>query len=148
MRYSYRWDVTAEDVWGATLPEPAHDRCWPYGRRHVRLRGAVRVEHPYVLKGYAPSEVVTVTLANGRSLRGYVKRGWPVNEGREQWLPSRLVMWERRPFVAIGYGRLTGESVSGLVVGAMGVFIFGLYLRAWLRERKALAGEPPRDMIA
>jgi hypothetical protein len=33
--------------------------------------------------------------------------------------------------------RLTGASVAGLVVGAMGVFIFGLYLRAWMRERKA-----------
>ena len=47
-------------------------------------------------------------------------------------------------------------AVAGLAVGApappkrrlrrregvMGVFILGLYLRAWLRERKALAGEP------
>jgi hypothetical protein len=45
-------------------------------------------------------------------------------------------------------GRWHPASVGGLAVGAMGVFIFGLYLRAWLRERKALAGEPPRDMIA
>jgi hypothetical protein len=30
----------------------------------------------------------------------------------------------------------------------MGCFIFGLYLRAWLRERKALASEPQRDIIA
>ncbi|MHC5057023.1 MAG: hypothetical protein ACYTKD_20285 [Planctomycetota bacterium] len=34
-------------------------------------------------------------------------------------------------------GRLTGAAVAGLVVGAMGVFIFGLYLRRWLLERKA-----------
>jgi hypothetical protein len=32
--------------------------------------------------------------------------------------------------------RFTGGSIAGLVVGAMGVFIFGLYLRAWLRERR------------
>jgi hypothetical protein len=44
--------------------------------------------------------------------------------------------------------RFHGASVAGLVVGAMGCFIFGLYLRAWLRERKALASEPPGDMIA
>jgi hypothetical protein len=44
--------------------------------------------------------------------------------------------------------RFVPESVAGLVVGAMGVFIFGLYLRAWLRGRKALAGELPQDMIA
>jgi hypothetical protein len=35
-----------------------------------------------------------------------------------------------------------------LVIGAMGVFIFGLYLRRWLRERKALASQPVQDMIA
>ena len=35
--------------------------------------------------------------------------------------------------------RFHPASVAGLVVGAMGCFIFGLYLRGWLRERKALA---------
>jgi hypothetical protein len=30
----------------------------------------------------------------------------------------------------------------------MGSLVFGLYLRAWLRERKALVGEPGQDMIA
>jgi hypothetical protein len=44
--------------------------------------------------------------------------------------------------------RFHPASVAALVVGAMGCFIFGLYLRAWLRERKALASEPPQDMIA
>ena len=44
--------------------------------------------------------------------------------------------------------RFHGASIAGLVVGAMGCFIFGLYLRRWLRERKALASEPQEDMIA
>jgi len=44
--------------------------------------------------------------------------------------------------------RFHPASVAGIVVGAMGCFIFGLYLRAWLRERKALAGTPQQDMIA
>ena len=44
--------------------------------------------------------------------------------------------------------RFHPASIAGLVVGAMGCFIFGLYLRGWLRERKALASEPPGDMIA
>jgi hypothetical protein len=29
----------------------------------------------------------------------------------------------------------------------MGLFIFSLYLRSWLRERKALASEPQQEMI-
>jgi hypothetical protein len=35
--------------------------------------------------------------------------------------------------------RFHGASIAGIVVGAMGCFIFGLYLRRWLRERKAAA---------
>jgi hypothetical protein len=35
--------------------------------------------------------------------------------------------------------RFHPASVAGLVVGAMGAFIFSLYLRSWLRERKAAA---------
>jgi hypothetical protein len=34
-----------------------------------------------------------------------------------------------------------------VVVGAMGYFIFGLYLRWCLTEREALARQPERDMI-
>jgi len=44
--------------------------------------------------------------------------------------------------------RFHPASVGGIVVGVMGCFIFGLYLRRWLRERKALAGTPQQDMIA
>jgi hypothetical protein len=44
--------------------------------------------------------------------------------------------------------RFHPASIGGLVVGAMGVFVFGLHLRAWLRERKALASGPQRDIIA
>ena len=33
-----------------------------------------------------------------------------------------------------------GLSVAGIVVGAMGCFILGLYLRRWSAERKALVG--------
>ncbi len=45
-------------------------------------------------------------------------------------------------------GRWHHASIAGLVVGAMGCFIFGLYLRGWLVERKALASQPGQDMIA
>ena len=32
--------------------------------------------------------------------------------------------------------RFTGASIAGLVVGAMGVFVFTVALRHWLRERR------------
>ncbi|MHC5054447.1 MAG: hypothetical protein ACYTKD_06995 [Planctomycetota bacterium] len=33
--------------------------------------------------------------------------------------------------------RFHPASVAGIVVGAMGVFVFGLYLRRWVKERRA-----------
>ncbi|MHC5056165.1 MAG: hypothetical protein ACYTKD_15780 [Planctomycetota bacterium] len=35
--------------------------------------------------------------------------------------------------------RFHPASIAGIVVGAMGCFILALYLRRWLRERKAAA---------
>ncbi len=72
-----------------------------------------------------------VRLADEDGLTGRVK----IDLGGERWAS---------PYTS----RLHGASISGLVVGAMGCFIFGLYLRGWLRERKALARAPGQDMIA
>jgi hypothetical protein len=49
-------------------------------------------------------------------------------------------------FVLPTASRFHPASIAGLLVGAMGCFIFGLYLRSWLRERKALACGLPQDM--
>ncbi len=35
--------------------------------------------------------------------------------------------------------RFHPASIAGIVVGVMGCFIFGLYLRGWMRERRAAA---------
>ncbi|MHC4502659.1 MAG: hypothetical protein ACYTFI_05080 [Planctomycetota bacterium] len=37
--------------------------------------------------------------------------------------------------------RFHGASIAGLVVGAMGVFVFTVALRHWLRERRAFREE-------
>ncbi len=46
-----------------------------------------------------------------------------------------------------GASRLHPASVSGLIVGATGCFIFGLYLWRRLGKRKALAPSLEQDMI-
>ena len=58
----------------------------------------------------------------------------PVNRGR---VIVEYPLGSRYPLLAIdaGASRWTGASVAGLVVGAMGVFIFVLHLRRWLRVR-------------
>jgi len=33
---------------------------------------------------------------------------------------------------------MTGASIAGLVVGAMGVFVFTVALRHWLKERRTV----------
>ncbi|MHC4251446.1 MAG: hypothetical protein ACYS9X_20190 [Planctomycetota bacterium] len=33
--------------------------------------------------------------------------------------------------------RFHPASIAGIVVGAMGIFVFGLYLRRWVKERRA-----------
>ncbi|GAF89556.1 unnamed protein product, partial [marine sediment metagenome] len=40
--------------------------------------------------------------------------------------------------VLLPVGRWTGASIAGLVVGAMGVFVFAMAVRHWLRERRAV----------
>ncbi len=41
-------------------------------------------------------------------------------------------------FIDPGSSRFTGASIAGLVVGAMGMFVFSVALRQWLRERRAI----------
>ena len=49
-------------------------------------------------------------------------------------------------FSVISVPSVVRFDVRGLAVGAMGCFIFGLYLRRWLGERKALAGDRSRGL--
>jgi len=45
---------------------------------------------------------------------------------------------DTQAFLDTTASRFPPASIAGIVVGAMGCFIFGLYLRAWLSERKAV----------
>jgi hypothetical protein len=55
-------------------------------------------------------------------VRGLIKQGSPFDDVIIDISASRL---------------LTGASIAGLVVGAMGVFVFTVALRHWLGERRA-----------
>jgi hypothetical protein len=57
--------------------------------------------------------------------------------------PGTGVLW-----IDTTASRFHSASVAGLVIGAMGCFIFGLYLRRWLCDRKALANGPQQDMVS
>jgi len=154
MRYSYAWDFVCEPDRGAidilvpTMHPALVDRhvlvkLTPRGewRKHVVSRAICRIGDERVAfevtlpPGAPPPTPDAEIISAGRLIVGY-PRG-----------PMYLM---RPPFLVLDTtaSRFHGASVAGLVVGAMGCFIFGLYLRAWLGERKALASQPPQDMIA
>jgi len=169
MRYSYAWDLTA---W---MPEKhgADNKNWPSGA-YSSVSGTVAGHmRPYYSGHYGP-ETVTLRHDNIKpdrysgyygpqsvasrhdnikttSVRVPSNKGFP--RGTAVPVSGRVVSYSRTAqtaFVQIDARRspFHPASVAGLVVGAMGCFVFGLYLRAWRRERKALASEPQQDMIA
>jgi hypothetical protein len=92
--------------------------------------------YPRELRTREPFALEEVSVVGRVDERGACV-GW--SEGAQAYVSCRILE---------GASRLTGTSIAGLVVGAMGCFIFGLYLRRWLIDRKALASQPGQDMIA
>jgi len=50
--------------------------------------------------------------------------------------------------IRLDASRFHPASIAGIVVGLMGCFIFGLYLRAWLRERTRHEGRTPKCLVS
>ena len=151
MRYSYCWDATGL----------AKESLREWEGRYVLLSGHILQSGP---DEGAPGEKVTVLFGGYETaLRINATRGsaeWiPLlggqrrrNCGEMQRLEARLVLRERFgsvPFYCmpgrrvlvldLTSGRFHGASIAGLVVGAMGVFVFAVAFRHWLRERRAAA---------
>jgi hypothetical protein len=173
MMLSYCWTITPEDLEELrtqsaleAMSENSWPANWPAGA-YIQIQGMEVYGMPggsvvyddgawgtryqgYNIRPHGREDIDTVTVLtldefpdNARSRPDYVWRGRVcimTQCGRAG--PDRLVL-EIDGIVK----QVVPASIAGLVVGAMGCFIFGLYLRAWLRERKALASEPPQDMI-
>jgi hypothetical protein len=151
MRYSYAWAVTPVQL--SAVGDDAENSPWRL--YYVAVRGHVSL-HRY--RGKVDKSVETVwmePLALPRNTPALavdfpastLKPGPATVKGRVYVHLGSLRLFTRHRVFA-NASRFTAASIAGLVVGAMGCFIFGLYLRAWLRERKALASQPVRDMIA
>ncbi|MHC4252311.1 MAG: hypothetical protein ACYS9X_24600 [Planctomycetota bacterium] len=136
MRYSYCYDATPGQI-SATWGRSAHS---PWLDSYIAVTGV----HAVTPKGrsYILDEMnreINVGLRTGSNTP------LPSSVSAEGQTTGNVNTWRGR-FVLEGTsfayfdpdgGRLHPASIAGLVVGAMGVFIFGLYLRRWLRERKA-----------
>jgi hypothetical protein len=148
MRYSYARDVKPSEL------GDSHNYCYVRCTGYVSHRIA-SAERP---AGYELNAAIMLFDAlpgwNGVELTGHRHleviatgdRGPPVTLNGRYIRPHGSYLFGSS--LHVDEGRFHPASVAGIVVGAMGVFIFGLYLRRWLRERKALAREPQRDMIA
>ena len=127
MRYSVSRVVTLERLQDGILVCP---------ERTGRLR-----DGDYVL--FAASDIPTVDKPHCcRAHSGLVLdvEGDLYSHGTDAMLSGRVdVTSEEGGSLTVPASRFHPASVAGIVVGAMGCFIFGLYLRAWLRERKAAA---------
>ena len=148
MRYSYCWELTPGDLDEARLPDAYQEGEWPYGRRYVNLEGVLRIQRiqgNVVPRGdeiYVFGPIPDFRLSNGRKMVVHLKGGGIADDETKREVPGRLEMMgegDRRGGITrfsavleVGDGRLTGASIAGLVVGAMGVFVFAVALRHWL----------------
>jgi hypothetical protein len=126
MRYSYAWDVAPHLI----------GNWWRYSGTYWSFSGIVGEEKPerdgFIVVHEEPVEDVHMAL--------------PVKIGRGPVPPAGwrvVVKWRFRRDDS-GFGgyldttasRFHPASVAGLAVGAMGVFIFLVALRDWLRRRR------------
>ena len=160
MRYSYAWELTPEglgsftpeyaglfDIWKPAFRNPT---AWPSGS-YVRLtesgQGGCLAAEPLYAKASVFSEEPLYPLSHLKMWSGLRAPG---DESCIRYFYGRLKPHQPRPvygsshpdlilqgtpIVDTAASRFHPASVAGLVVGAMGCFIFGLYLRRWLRER-------------
>jgi len=134
MRYSYAWDFRVQDVWtveGASGEASPRLTCED---RYTAMSGTV-------LQTWSPEEVVLLAYEDG-PMRTVIVLGphERLHEGDAVSFRGRMAVTDSgyfSPSVNTAASRFHPASIAGLVVGAMGCFIFGLYLRRWLRERKA-----------
>ena len=141
MRFSYAWPVS--------LQELSADGMTPEGQwfqgRYVTFSGAPqpgRGGRFWVwrtkLRQDDPSEVTAAECIGPHRSRGEgFERRFQGRAGiRERYLNPLVHMPSYSIVIDCGAGRWTGASVAGLVVGAMGVFVFTLHLRRWLGVRR------------
>jgi len=143
MTYSYAWEITAAHV--GTLRGVLDHGSRPQSE-YLCLRGKVAImDAPLTEDSVAvsfwtgPLEAISVDLVP--------PSGAGLKENAEVRLYGRLVPSHRsRPSEPTEYwgfafstaaSRFTGVSIAGLVVGAMGVFVFAVALRHWIERRRA-----------
>ena len=156
MRYSYAWDVTRADLVRATtrgghnpLAEayvrPGTTRSWhnPWVGAYVRLGESVSTRDPLMIgpDGTVFASVGPETFEVLAAVQVPYDPDLPGQHGVEFASVSGRVAWDKEYsgtlVVDSRSSRFHRASITGLVVGAMGVFVFAVYLRTWVKGRRA-----------
>ncbi len=152
MRYSYRWDCTVEDI--RSSKNAVGRGGWPYDA-YVRVSGAVagaisgptygricriRTPHGFLLEvGCDPEE--EIAIGGEKTFTGRMSASICPRADWWDYPGSHLPPLGDDPGFLVFYldnvaSRFHPASIAGLVVGAMGVFVFSVALRSWLAERR------------
>ncbi|MHC4502340.1 MAG: hypothetical protein ACYTFI_03465 [Planctomycetota bacterium] len=149
MRYSYAWNLSADYIYDRA-PQ-IYEGKWPAGAcvqvETARLGQAKA--YALVLAGSEAAKPVCVqgkvigigTVTCGHVAVEVLEKQWLGGvpsffglPGEATWVDYHTLYL--RPYVTVGTSRFTGASIAGLVVGAMGVFVFTVALGHWLGERR------------
>jgi hypothetical protein len=154
MRYSYAWEMRPTDL---LVREQTADSDGPFtieedgsyidvycdnsrADMFVRMKGTYCLDHSI-------SDIPTILIFDGDIKKG----SWNIelvappprrpSHSSRVALKGRLLLRNRYNFTVLVFdptsSRLHGASIAGLVVGAMGVFVFAAALRHWLNRRRA-----------
>ncbi|MHC4247901.1 MAG: hypothetical protein ACYS9X_02110 [Planctomycetota bacterium] len=142
MSYSYAWETTTKEV-----QEALENWETDWARRH---RAYVRIVSSPLPVAYEfaswDNERVAIQVEYDPSVVIVVETPFDCSDVGELRLPDGP--WEGRLMMSVIDGpriaamvdttasRFTPETVAGLVVAAMGMGVFALYLKKWLAERR------------
>jgi hypothetical protein len=140
MRYSYAWDVTPQEVYDGF--NAGDQRGWQARYVLMELNAPLRD----ALSG--DDEVVSFLADEKRGVIVFVRGTFHMEENRSDPAEVHGPLYGRVIRYAVTMvqmdtltSRFHPASIAGLVVGAMGAFVFAAALRHWLGERGRFRGE-------
>ncbi|MHC4202526.1 MAG: hypothetical protein ACYSU0_21250 [Planctomycetota bacterium] len=140
MRYSWAWEVTPRRLWELKR-QGGHRGHYPPEGLYVQVRGNLRtLEDGFELLGEPNQPYAEIQVWRPKEVPHPGKTPVLVLKGRFSTM-DRLGGGYMNPLVDATASRFHGASVTGLVVGAMGVFVFAVALRHWLGERRRFREE-------
>jgi hypothetical protein len=146
MRYSYAWELDHDSldaiVARLTPNSPSESFYYTAFRQETVYCFPISLDYPphteYMKTRGRRRWVTYVDKGNGNWNGVNVFVEDPVPVGETVSLAGRVVFDAPTGYVCVDgtVSRFTGASIAGLVVGAMGVFVFTVALRHWLNQRR------------